>query len=305
MYQQRRPLYLYCETPLHAGSGSDLGIVDLPIQRERATGFPKIEASSLKGAVREHFTRLSTDDGKLVSRVFGPAPDSDNANTFAGSVTFTDARLLAMPVRSAAGVFAWITCPAVLGRWATDCQLNMTIPRVGKGHGAVLSSTEVIPHETSKIVLEEFTFEKQELSEPLSGTVELARLLFADSPSLQDKFVNDLVILHDEDFAYFVQNATEVITRIRVSQQSGTVEQGALWTEEYLPTESVLYSVVLTSDEFLAKDDQREGAKRTAGQNLDYLTGQLNDHPRFQLGGNATLGKGHLYTQFANENTVA
>ena len=55
MFKIARPLFLICETPLHAGSGDALGVVDLPIQRERHTGFPKIEASSLKGALRESF----------------------------------------------------------------------------------------------------------------------------------------------------------------------------------------------------------------------------------------------------------
>lgn len=35
MFQTSKPLFFICETPLHAGSGSDLGIVDLPIQREK------------------------------------------------------------------------------------------------------------------------------------------------------------------------------------------------------------------------------------------------------------------------------
>ena len=125
MYQQKKLLYLYCETPLHAGSGSELGIVDLPIQRERPTGYPKIEASSLKGALREHFCRLGDGEkDRQVNRFFGPAPDSEEANMSAGTVAFIDARLLCMPVRSAAGVFAWVTCPGVLQRWCRDAGLS-------------------------------------------------------------------------------------------------------------------------------------------------------------------------------------
>jgi len=45
-------LYVYVETPLHAGSGRGLGGVDLPIQRERVTGYPVVQASSLKGKLR-------------------------------------------------------------------------------------------------------------------------------------------------------------------------------------------------------------------------------------------------------------
>ena len=55
MYKKAIPFFLICETPLHAGSGSDLGVIDLPIQRERHTTFPKIESSSLKGSLREAF----------------------------------------------------------------------------------------------------------------------------------------------------------------------------------------------------------------------------------------------------------
>jgi len=40
MFDKGALLYLYAETPVHAGSGTSLGIVDLPIQRERTTGYP-------------------------------------------------------------------------------------------------------------------------------------------------------------------------------------------------------------------------------------------------------------------------
>mgnify|MGYP000669322062 CR=1 FL=1 len=37
MFQATNLLFIYVETPLHAGSGRGLGSVDLPIQRERIT----------------------------------------------------------------------------------------------------------------------------------------------------------------------------------------------------------------------------------------------------------------------------
>jgi CRISPR type III-B/RAMP module RAMP protein Cmr4 len=45
-------LYLYTETPLHAGTGSGLSNIDLPIQRERTTQYPMIQGSSIKGKLR-------------------------------------------------------------------------------------------------------------------------------------------------------------------------------------------------------------------------------------------------------------
>jgi CRISPR-associated protein Cmr4 len=47
MYKIARPFFMVVETPLHAGSGMGVGIVDMPIQRERHTSFPKLEASGL------------------------------------------------------------------------------------------------------------------------------------------------------------------------------------------------------------------------------------------------------------------
>ena len=55
MFKSAKPMFLIVETSLHAGSGSDLGIVDLPIQREKHTDYPKIEASGIKGGIREVF----------------------------------------------------------------------------------------------------------------------------------------------------------------------------------------------------------------------------------------------------------
>ena len=45
-------LYLFVETPLHAGVGSGLSSIDLPIQRERTTQYPMIQGSGIKGKLR-------------------------------------------------------------------------------------------------------------------------------------------------------------------------------------------------------------------------------------------------------------
>ena len=94
MYQSFKSLFFICETPLHAGSGSDLGIVDLPIQREKHTGFPKVESSSLKGAIREavegvFIKKATTEDEKkvaknrkneIVTALFGPEDMGNEAH---------------------------------------------------------------------------------------------------------------------------------------------------------------------------------------------------------------------------------
>ncbi|MBO0794275.1 MAG: hypothetical protein J2P36_25460, partial [Ktedonobacteraceae bacterium] len=52
MITATKTLYLYVETPLHAGVGSGLSSIDLPIQRERTTQYPMIQGSGIKGKLR-------------------------------------------------------------------------------------------------------------------------------------------------------------------------------------------------------------------------------------------------------------
>ena len=44
---------IFTRTPLHVGAGSAVGVVDLPVMRERHTGYPVIPGSSLKGVLAD------------------------------------------------------------------------------------------------------------------------------------------------------------------------------------------------------------------------------------------------------------
>ena len=143
---ESRILYLFTRTPLHVGAGSSVGAIDQPIQRERHTGFPIIPASSLKGSFADQWPNTVEDtngnkkplskDGKSVRLTVTKNGDkavvdeaaesawlfgSDTTDlSFAGSLLFSEARVLAFPIRSARGSYAWITCPLMLQRVARD-----------------------------------------------------------------------------------------------------------------------------------------------------------------------------------------
>ncbi|MEY4935578.1 MAG: hypothetical protein RIS64_1937 [Bacteroidota bacterium] len=348
MFQKSKPLFLICETPLHAGSGDSLGIVDLPIQRERHTSFPKIEASSLKGALREAFEEqilkdLKDDKSnklavgqalKELNQVFGfddgkmsifKSEDLKNLfkegnefkTDFAGAIGFTDARLLLFPVKSMKGVFAWITCPRVLKQFAKDMNLAYqtdhqsftmdAIPNNPATNQCYLlnnNSDLKMGKDKNHLVLEEYAFST--IHKPLSVKIKdkqelllqewIAQTLFNAGDYWYDKAIKDIVILSDDDFKDFVNLSTEVITRTKIDNDTGTVATGALFTEEYLPSESILYALILASPEFSDKDP-----KKTAENVMSFF--QNNTPPIFQLGGNATLGKGVLRT-YPNSQTV-
>src|SRR5437879_5327560 len=134
-------LTLYTRTPLHVGCGTSVDVVDLPIMRDRITGFPVIPSTSFKGVLRQEARDFAASDaGKAkgftlatADSLFGAKDDvqkDDKGNDVlhAGCVQIIEAKLLAFPVRSLAGCFAWLTCPTALRRFQRDTGLPVTIP---------------------------------------------------------------------------------------------------------------------------------------------------------------------------------
>lgn len=310
MYKIAKPFFMLCETPLHAGSGNDLGSVDLPIQRERHTQFPKVEGSGLKGSIREIFEKLTevelngvkVRDKELlkdaIEMAFGPEKGGD----FAGALGFTDARVLLFPVKSMKGVFAWITCPKVLNRLQADfthCKIDLGF-EMPKGNTIPKGSALVI--KDGKIALEEYTFSMSiddNCTKLANWMVENVFPKTKELDYLRESVNKNLAVLTDEDFTDFVVHSTEVITRTKIDSNTGTVQNGGLFTEEYLPTDTVLYSLALATPVF-KKDDSEKGVFRAAaGKTEEALVMEFFEKGLpsvIQLGGNATIGKGLIRT---------
>src|SRR5690606_7202590 len=142
---QTKVLYLFTRTPLHVGAGPSVGAIDQPVQRERHTGLPIIPGSSIKGvrADGEKFI-ASGDDGQVMqdeqrkttkrtdigAKLFGlGATKEEGDNGRAGSISFCEASLLAFPVRSAKGCFAWLTSPLVVMRWSRATGIPVELPK--------------------------------------------------------------------------------------------------------------------------------------------------------------------------------
>jgi CRISPR-associated protein Cmr4 len=322
MYQVSKPLFLVAETPLHAGSGDDLGVVDLPIQRERHTQYPKIEASSLKGALREAFEtklrdeatqKLNPENSKLIAAAFGPESDEMKDGTFAACLGFTDARILLFPVKSMKGVFAWVTCPHVLHRFSKELEQSgnkgiLGIPddvEEGKAYYTIDTCTNIVKNKDKEefVVLEEYSFSLKPITKPVNIDGSPLGKWLADNifekgdiqKYWKTKISKDIIIVSDDDFKAFVEHSTEVITRIKINNETGTAQEGALFNEEYLPSESIMYSIVLASREF-----QKERINfKEAGDTMKFFIETLDKNLKniFQLGGNATLGKGILHAK--------
>lgn len=297
MYTKTAPFFIQCISSVHAGSGSEVGIVDLPIQREKHTGFPKIDSSSLKGAIRSVVeenakTKELSQEAQLV---FGSIPQASSDETNAGAIALSDARILFFPIKSARGVFVWATCPAVINRFFMEMEMYVPEWQEGKEIKEVapntVSSGEICVAE-GKMVLEEYTFEVN-INEDLQQWAKTMKGLIMKG--FDSNFEERIVILEDDDFADFVKLSTEVNARIRINPETGTVKDGALWYEENLPPETLLYSILFAGNVRLDNQGKKHvDSFKTDEDVMRFMKDETLFPSVFQLGGNSTLGRGML-----------
>jgi len=307
-------LYLYTESPLHAGVGTGLSVVDLPIQRERATQYPVVQGSGLKGALRSHCLAAlpaenpAYNQGKqAIEAVFGPeAKSGDGNDLYAGAAAFGEARILLFPVRALTGVFAYVTCPHVLARLGRDAYRADILPE-DQADQLTLSPAEnnaalVTPNSAvvsnRKVVLEEFLFQAQPNEQVGQIANWLAEVAFPPGDEYRfwkNKVRNSLVILPDDAFRDFVVNSTEITTHVKLKRDLKTVDDaiGGLWTQEALPADAVLYSPIsvykLRTNGSSVPPALGQGAPDDV---TAWLVNEANVPGRIQLGGDETTGQG-------------
>ncbi len=144
---------LYTHTPLHVGCGTSVDVVDLPLMRERITNFPVIPSTSLKGVFRQAGRDFEGTNGYTLAVndvLFGNKDDvqtdaGGKEKIHAGCIQIMEAKLLAFPVRSLAGCFAWLTCPAILHRYKRDVGASFDIPEAEKDKAVTGQHSEVVP----------------------------------------------------------------------------------------------------------------------------------------------------------------
>lgn len=270
-----RPFLLHALSPLHAGTGHAADVIDLPTARMKATGIPFVPGSSIKGVLRDA-RRSAADarDGKLEA-VFGPP--TSNASDHAGALVVGDARLLALPVRSFRGTFAWTTSPLLLALARRDLEAAPAVPRF-QDRGARVSPGSVCFHQ-DRLYLEDLDLPAAEVSEVAPWAAQLAPLVSLE----EDIFTKRFAIVDDETMAFLWETATQIDARVRIDGGTRTVASGALWLEESLPPETLLVGL-------LAGDQSRKpGVEMKPEQVLDHA---LPGEQILQLGGKATVGRG-------------
>lgn len=281
--------WIHAMTPLHVGAGRGLGYIDLPIVREKVTNFPYIPGSAVKGVIADHYN--ATEDNRKnnpqLATAFGKADDRENdkgTTSNSGSLVFTDARLVCLPVRSMLGTFAWCTSPTILRRLHRDitsagmtvdvsCELNVSDEKAMVCPNNVVASDE-------KIYLEDLDIGFKTNDNAKKWADYIAKCLFDGSE--REEFVKRFVILSDNIFNFLCETGTEVAAHIKIKEDTKTVADGALWYEESLPAESILMGILWC--------DKVYGNPVNTEEEL--LKSYAKDIPMLQFGGKATTGKG-------------
>jgi CRISPR-associated protein Cmr4 len=290
MYRQENAtiMSLYAISPVHAGSGSSMGVVDLPIQRERHTNWPHIQSSGVKGAMRHHFEKFKSNIPnpdhqaqleQITEKIFGTDQYGDDG-TLPGAIAVSDAKLAAFPIRSSKSPFVWITCPAVLKRMVMDLALtgrsqdpDLIVPMPKQGEAIVIAGGAAMKP-GNDILLEDYQVVVSEVDFSLPDAV---------APFF--KKADRLLLISDDVFNYGVSHCTEIRTQIKIDDKTGTTVDGSLRYEEVLPADSLMYVVLFY------------GSTRDADTTIpaDMLITYLKDDvikSHIQIGGDETLGYG-------------
>lgn len=284
-----RIYHLHALSGLHVGTGQGIGVIDMPIARERASNLPLVPGSGIKGVLRdESFLPKPKENASNEKNsayqdylaLFGPEA-GDNASEFAGALAVSDAHLLCLPIRSWKGTFAWVTCPMILRRYQRDTNNDTSIPEPKENQAIHTSNTVLKSTEDEPIYLEDLDIVSSTGADDWAKII--AGRIFAGNKEWQGQFKQRFLVVHNDIFDFLSETATEIRARIKIKEDTRAVQQGALWYEEYLPAETILWGV-------LAADKPRNGNTKTAEELLDILP----NSDRLQIGGNATVGAGQV-----------
>ncbi len=292
--------------PIHIGTGgSRLGRVDLPIAREPGTNLPKIPGTSINGPARA-YTALATnryfwkennqefscagrggEGGERHCGKINPAcpvcvPYGFSKGTsfsIQGLAQFFDAHILFFPVSSMIGT-VWVTSPMVLS-------------------GLGLQSEFIVPDDRF-YPLGEQVRNKNKLNfgwlmlNGGNGQGNLDAL-----QQVPDIIKQRAVLVSDKLFSHIVNSNLEVRTSVSIDPQTGTAEEGALFTYEAIPRGTVFkFDVTYNSGEIFKIGGKEIKAEGNGNVGTSWVKTQVEKGLRLfeilGIGGMGTRGMGRL-----------
>ncbi|AAK41925.1 Conserved hypothetical protein [Saccharolobus solfataricus P2] len=218
----------YAITNLHPGAGRGYGIVDMPVQRDQM-GYPIIYSSAFKGPLKALCAGDAINDhGRIDCKkkgecccLFGSEPEEEESSK--GMLNVMDLPLFSVPAPTFDG-FVQVTTNYLIDRarniFEAISHINGYLGSLGNEIKALLDaqgnkSVEVYDTEAKVVNFDPSSF-KLLSSLPLFNN----RLAISDDKRVIDK---SLII--------YTRNRLNLLTKV--------VEEGGLWSEEYIPMGSI------------------------------------------------------------------
>jgi len=258
--------------PIHIGTGgSRLGRVDLPIIREPGTNLPKIPGTSLSGTARAYTAMVTNkylwrngnneyscagrggEGGEKHCGIGNPACpvcipygfSKGTSYSMQGLAQFFDAHILFFQVASMAGP-VWVTSPMALEGLGLQQKLEAPADRFYP-LGEPLKNKDKLNF--GWLMLNKDT-DKENLKE-------------LNQKEIPESVKQKAVLVSDNLFSLIVNSNLEVRTSVSIDPQTGTAEEGALFTYEAIPRGTILkFEIVYNSGKTFrvaGKDLKTEG----------------------------------------------
>ncbi|NPA85921.1 MAG: type III-B CRISPR module RAMP protein Cmr4 [bacterium] len=284
-------------TPLHIGAGEGESEVDKPVIKD-IFGLPYIPASSLKGAIKRlpYFYYLKNN---TIYSIFGSSP---NVNPSVAVVGLLDAIPLCFLARELEKVYCYVSFLPHFLHFLDYCRIagllseqelnKLVIPNRGKP--LVFPESEFIGR--NEIIINERKFGKPEQLKDWDKVQELLRKI-GKIFGLED-FVKRFVVLPETPEAVAALRSSCIIyTRNSLELLVKQVRSGLLWSEEYVPYNSIFVSVVILERQRLGavlEKISENDIKNELEKQFNELEKKLrNSEPVYLfLGGLESIGKG-------------
>lgn len=257
-----------CLTNMHVGDGeATYNIIDNQVQRDVITGYPTINASSLKGSLRSFFNVKIGQDN--VKKIFGSEEKM-------GDYKILAANLLSLPVRSNNHQFYRATSPKAINDFINMLEsfnfedtilnelrklTNITEDKggyifVGAGNENNLQKSNDKDLKERQVTIEGFDLKLEE--KKYNNTVSKI-------------FGQDLIVINDTVFGEIAEELP-VIARNKLNNG----ESESLWYEQVVPRETSFYFAVVKGNDATINEE----FDKKFNKNL------------VQIGGNSTIGYG-------------
>ncbi len=249
---------LKCITNMHVGNGDvNYNIIDNEVEKDPITGYPCINASGVKGALREYIEKDCNNVG-LSNRIFGK-PGEDNTQ---GTIKVLGAEMLSMPMRASRG--------SDESRPYFMCTTKTAVERFNSLFEQLVENKNINPLKKSGVVVGDSTDEAEGIS--LKGADKYSYEDKTDEEKTNENKVKNCITIYcpkDDKGDIFNKSSLPVMARNCLDE-----DRKNLWYEEVVPHESIFYFPVLGGE-----DDIRELSACINGKIV-------------QFGGNASIGYG-------------